>query len=410
MRSKRCILRVEEHLSHHRYHFHPRPIPIHLVLAKSGSTLGLITQLFPCDKRVVFIEEAPKKKKKRPLIPTGENVCSPSHKYKIVSLLGSGGFGDVYKVRQSETGQFYALKTEDVEIDSRLNRLKVEATVLSACGTATYRKHFLRLIDRGVTPKFKFIVMPIVGWSLDKIRKEVLNGAQFSKQTAIKICVQTLNAVRDLHDIGFLHRDLKLANFAIGIDKPSHETIFMLDFGIAKRIAGDDGIIPEPREKVAFMGTRRYASRACHQMKEQGRKDDVESWCYMMLDIFDEKCIPWRDVKDNDETLRLKDDLMHSRDDLFTEGELKPEINDVYLSIPREMSLIFDYINTLVFEDMVDFDYLLDILGRIVEVNHWKVDEKMDWIPVFISKNMFMENVEGVTAENPQPKQASIKA
>ncbi|EYC30433.1 hypothetical protein Y032_0005g2649 [Ancylostoma ceylanicum] len=373
-----------------------------------------------------------KKKKKRPLIPTGENVCSPSHKYKIVSLLGSGGFGDVYKVRQTETGQFYALKTEDVEIDSRLNRLKVEATVLSACGTATYRKHFLRLIDRGVTPKFKFIVMPIVGWSLDKIRKEVLNGAQFSKQTAIKICVQTLNAVRDLHDIGFLHRDLKLANFAIGIDKPSHETIFMLDFGIAKRIAGDDGIIPEPREKVAFMGTRRYASRACHQMKEQGRKDDVESWCYMMLDIFDEKCIPWRDVKDNDETLRLKDDLMHSRDDLFTEGELKPEINDVYLSIPREMSLIFDYINTLVFEDMVDFDYLLDILGRIVEVNHWKtgetlneknarpsrgrkrvrlscdcdatsrysssyrrtrVDEKMDWIPVFISKNMFMENV-----------------
>ncbi|EYC30434.1 hypothetical protein Y032_0005g2649 [Ancylostoma ceylanicum] len=390
-----------------------------------------------------------KKKKKRPLIPTGENVCSPSHKYKIVSLLGSGGFGDVYKVRQTETGQFYALKTEDVEIDSRLNRLKVEATVLSACGTATYRKHFLRLIDRGVTPKFKFIVMPIVGWSLDKIRKEVLNGAQFSKQTAIKICVQTLNAVRDLHDIGFLHRDLKLANFAIGIDKPSHETIFMLDFGIAKRIAGDDGIIPEPREKVAFMGTRRYASRACHQMKEQGRKDDVESWCYMMLDIFDEKCIPWRDVKDNDETLRLKDDLMHSRDDLFTEGELKPEINDVYLSIPREMSLIFDYINTLVFEDMVDFDYLLDILGRIVEVNHWKtgetlneknarpsrgrkrvrlscdcdatsrysssyrrtrVDEKMDWIPVFISKNMFMENVEGVTAEAPQPKHSAVKA
>lgn len=86
---------------------------------------------------------------------------------------------------------------------------------------------------------------------------------------------------------------------------------------------------------------------------------------------------------------------MHSRDDLFTESDLKPEseyslcgifrslsgfgygclfaVNDVYLSIPREMSLIFDYINTLVFEDMVDFDYILDILGRIVEVNHWKV-------------------------------------
>lgn len=52
--------------------------------------------------------------------------------------------------------------------------------MLSACGTAQYRKHFLRLVDRGVTSKFKFIVMPIVGMSLDKIRREVLNGAQFS--------------------------------------------------------------------------------------------------------------------------------------------------------------------------------------------------------------------------------------
>ncbi|PIO68999.1 hypothetical protein TELCIR_09193 [Teladorsagia circumcincta] len=128
----------------------------------------------------------------------------------------------------------------------------------------------------------------------------------------------------------------------------------------------------------------------------------------MVLDIFDEKCIPWREIKDNDETLRLKDDLMHSRDDLFTESDLKPEINDVYLSIPREMSLIFDYINTLVFEDMVDFDYILDILGRIVEVNHWKVEEKMDWIPIFISKNMFMENVEGCTAED--AKDAKVAA
>uniref|UniRef100_A0A183F5Z1 Protein kinase domain-containing protein n=1 Tax=Heligmosomoides polygyrus TaxID=6339 RepID=A0A183F5Z1_HELPZ len=249
--------------------------------------------------------------------------------------LGSGGFGDVYKVRQHESGQFYALKTEDVDIDSRLNRLKVRSPLPDFYFQSQYRKHFLRLVDRGVTSKFKFIVMPIVGMSLDKIRREVLNGAQFSKQCAIKICVQTLNAVRDLHDIGFLHRDLKLANFAIGIDRPNHETIFMLDFGIAKRIA--DVFCREPREKVAFMGTRRYASRACHQMKEQGRKDDVES----CLSGFGYGC-------------------------LFA-------VNDVYLSIPREMSLIFDYINTLVFEDMVDFDYILDILGRIVEVNHWKV-------------------------------------
>ncbi|KJH39790.1 hypothetical protein DICVIV_14322, partial [Dictyocaulus viviparus] len=99
----------------------------------------------------------------------------------------------------------------------------------------------------------------------------------------------------------------------------------MLDLGIAKRIVGDDGMIPEPREKVAFMETRRYASRACHQMKEQDRKDDVESWCYMVLDIFDGKCIPWRELIENDETFRMKDDLMHSRDDLSTDGDLKPE-------------------------------------------------------------------------------------
>ena len=48
-------------------------------------------------------------------------------RYQIVSVLGSGGFGNVYKVKQLDSGKFYALKTEDVDIDSRMNRLKVDS-------------------------------------------------------------------------------------------------------------------------------------------------------------------------------------------------------------------------------------------------------------------------------------------
>ena len=51
----------------------------------------------------------------------------------------------------------------------------------------------------------------------------------------------------------------------------------MLDFGIARRyVSSGTKVLRIPRDSVKFLGTLKYASRACHLQKEQSRKDDLE--------------------------------------------------------------------------------------------------------------------------------------
>ncbi|VDP40358.1 unnamed protein product [Heligmosomoides polygyrus] len=175
------------------------------------------------------------------------------------------------------------MKTEMCEGDKRMLRLKIEVRVLSLCSNVDNpkkREHFLDLIDRGKTEKFKFLVMSLVGKSLDDLRKNIV-GKNFSKSTGMQCAYQTLVAIGDLHDIGYLHRDIKPANFAVGLGE-NEKTIYMLDFGIARKFTvGNTKQVKVPRLQVKFLGTLRFASRACHNCIEQGRKDDLETWIYM---------------------------------------------------------------------------------------------------------------------------------
>ncbi|VDM72389.1 unnamed protein product [Strongylus vulgaris] len=52
------------------------------------------------------------------------------------------------------------------------------------------------------------------------------------------------------------------------------------------------------REQAAFRGTPRYASIAALSMKEQSRKDDLESWWYMIVELMVGH-LPWQDVQRN---------------------------------------------------------------------------------------------------------------
>ena len=80
-----------------------------------------------------------------------------------------------------------------------------------------------------------FIVMTLLGPDLAKLRNECANR-KFSLPTALRVRLQTLGAINELHGLGFISRDIKPGNFAIGNKEDGlHRVIFMFDFGLSRK-------------------------------------------------------------------------------------------------------------------------------------------------------------------------------
>nr|CDJ96919.1 Serine threonine protein kinase-related domain containing protein [Haemonchus contortus] len=317
---------------------------------------------------------------KREIMGEGDTVQSELHTWRVVKLLGSGGFGDVYKVvkHNDPDKTESAMKTEMVIGDRRMLRLKIEVLVLMKCHEQpdpNNKQHFVAFVDRGKTAKFKFLVMGLVWKSLEDIRRDIL-GHNYSRSTVVQCSIQTLIAVRDLHGIGYLHRealvlwDIKPQNYAAGLGE-HQSTIYMLDFGIARKYTiGETKELKLPRAKVSFLGTVRFASRACHKQIEQGRKDDLESWIFMVFELFDDAYgLPWKRA-DRTKVVPLKEKFF------------KNQIPRCYKVVPADFKRIVEYIDGMKFADEPDYVYILNSLNSIAKENKIDLNRKLDWIGV----------------------------
>src|SRR6185295_19026316 len=138
------------------------------------------------------------------MLPAGTRVGP----YEIVSWLGAGGMGEVYRARDTTLDREVALKTLPEELahqPERLARLRQEARILASLnhpGIATV--HGLEQSDGGVP----VLVMELVeGESLaDRLRRGAL-----PLREALRVAHEIAVALEAAHDKGVLHRDLKPA-------------------------------------------------------------------------------------------------------------------------------------------------------------------------------------------------------
>ncbi|VDM40852.1 unnamed protein product [Toxocara canis] len=286
----------------------------------------------------------------RAKLPAGVVINTDRNRYEILAVLGAGGFGDVYKVRQLDSQDItdiFALKTESSGPDGKqINRLKVEMNILQLCWNVPdkEKQHFVRMVDKGRKRK--------------------------TMATCINLGLQTLEGISDLHALGYLHRDIKPQNFTSGLREKS-ETIFLLDFGIARRyVEKDSKAIRLPREIVRFLGTVRFASRNCHRSREQCRRDDLESWAYMLFEFTDCGALPWCRTVDRKVVCREKEKLFSGT---FTKH---------IANLPEEFHKILFYIDELNYESTPDYDYIAKLLKRAAARRNVNLTEKFDWIRI----------------------------
>ncbi|CAJ0586192.1 unnamed protein product, partial [Mesorhabditis spiculigera] len=277
----------------------------------------------------------------------GTKIWSATTPYVIEKLLGEGGFGAVYKVHVAgDPSLTYAMKIEQRRRPGKELKLKMELKILLAAGDSDRRcLHFTKLIDRGSRPEFVFMVMELVGKSVKDVQRE-RRGKVFTISTACQVAEQTLEALEDMHALGYIHRDIKPSNLTIGVGA-KRNIVYLLDFGISRKIRNDDGEIKLPRWKCTFKGTVKYASLACHTLREQSGKDDLECWVYLFAEFVHPGGLPWRNMDNTKEVYREKRKAHERPRDLFT-GFSRPEY----------MVAVLEYIDELSYVQQIDYGYL----------------------------------------------------
>ena len=175
--------------------------------------------------------------------------------YRILSKVGEGGMGVVYKAQDQRLKRVVALKViREFDSDStRRQRFWQEARTAAQVA----HPNACRLYDITEDQHHLVLVMEFIeGESL----AERLRRGPLPAQEAAQIVLAILSALEAFHKQGIIHRDLKPANIVL-----SSSGTKLLDFGIAKhvplRLADDTAAtLPDVTNPGTFLGTPRYAS------------------------------------------------------------------------------------------------------------------------------------------------------
>ena len=198
--------------------------------------------------------------------------------YEVLSALGRGGMGEVWRARDTKLGREVAIKTlpEEFARDAdRLARFEREAKLLASLNHPNIAAIY-GLEEHAGT---HFLVLELIeGDTLG----DRLNRGAIPLEDSLKLALQMADALEAAHDKGVIHRDLKPANIKV---TPEGQ-LKVLDFGLAKALAsdGDVGLSNSPTLSIAatqqgvILGTAGYMSPEQAKGEEAGKTADI--WAF----------------------------------------------------------------------------------------------------------------------------------
>jgi eukaryotic-like serine/threonine-protein kinase len=178
--------------------------------------------------------------------------------YEILSLLGAGGMGEVYRSRDARLDRTVAIKVLPASFSAdrdRMQRFELEARAAAALN----HPNILSIFDIGDAHGAPYVVSELLEG--ETMRERLRSGA-LSSRKEIDYGLQVARGLAAAHEKGIVHRDLKPENLFVTSDG----RVKILDFGLAKltrpeAVSGADApTVHAVTEPGLIMGTAGYMS------------------------------------------------------------------------------------------------------------------------------------------------------
>ncbi|WP_437814510.1 protein kinase domain-containing protein [Sorangium sp. So ce1078] len=182
-------------------------------------------------------------------------------KFKILSMLATGGMGTIYRGEQIPLGRPVAIKVlipnqASRQLDPNFHkRFFLEASILARL----QHPNIVTVFDYGRIEaddqERYFMAMEFLEG--ETLFRRVRRQGRLPPPEAMRIARQIARGLREAHKHGVVHRDLKPSNVMLVSNEDSEEAVKILDFGLVKQL-GDDS--EELTQQGAFLGSPRFMS------------------------------------------------------------------------------------------------------------------------------------------------------
>jgi serine/threonine-protein kinase len=196
--------------------------------------------------------------------------------YTVLSVLGQGGMGVVYRGEQPVIGKPVAIKVLQRTLSADpayVKKLLEEARAISAAR----HPNIIDIFSFGEAPTGQqyFVMECLDGDPLDL---HLAQQRKLSVNEVLELLQQVMSGLSAAHAAGVVHRDLKPSNIFLARLGDGRRFVKLLDFGLAKRTAPNSGVRPTAN---VIVGTAHYMA------PEQIRQQDIGPW----TDLYAVGCI-----------------------------------------------------------------------------------------------------------------------
>ena len=268
-------------------------------------------------------------------------------RYKPLKKIGKGAFSEIYSGINIYTNEKVAIKIE--KRNSMIKYLEAECYTLFSLNNIGIPK----VLSFGHNAEYDILIMPLLGKSLLDIF--ISKNSNYEFKDICLIGIQIIERIQWVHSCKIVHRDIKPENFLIGLSDP--HILYLIDFGLSKKYQSTKtGRHIKITDLKKFIGSIIFSSVNSLRLREQSRRDDLESIGYMLIYLMRGN-LPWQQVK-----------VDNKKDNYLKVAQMKNDIRPEKLceNLPIEFAHYLRYVKNLKFEEEPNYQYLRNLFVQMM--------------------------------------------